>query len=79
MSDNATNYKINVTGNANQVIANIGKNVVGLTNTFTNFAAKMTMLNQVSEAVNKVSQAAFQGLVGSLLEFEQQQANLKRY
>lgn len=78
MSDNATNYKINVTGNANQVIANIGKNVVGLTNTFTNFAAKMTMLNQVSEAVNKVSQA-FQGLVGSLLEFEQQQANLKRY
>ena len=76
MSDNTTNYIINVTGNANQVIANIGKNVEGLTNTFTNFAAKITMLNQVSEAVNKVSQA-FQGLVGSSLEFEQQQANLK--
>lgn len=76
MSDNTTKYIINVTGNANQVIANIGKNVEGLTNTFTNFAAKITMLNQVSEAVNKVSQA-FQGLVGSSLEFEQQQANLK--
>ena len=76
MSENSVNFIINVNGNAKQTITNIGKSMEGLTGTFTRLSAKLTLVNQATSWFSSAAQA-MQGLVGTSLEFEQQQANLK--
>ncbi|MCQ2960546.1 MAG: hypothetical protein MJ198_10240 [Bacteroidales bacterium] len=76
MSDNSVNFTINVNGNANQTITNIGKSMEGLTGAFTRLSAKLTLVNQATSWFSSAAQS-MQSLVGTSLEFEQQQANLK--
>lgn len=80
---NSFTYNFNITGNASNVavqLANnfghIGSEVNKVQSRLVNLGEKLLSLNAIPEFVSNVSNA-FQGLVGSSLEFEQQQANLK--
>lgn len=83
MAEQNVNFIINVEGNANNVISSIGKNFDSvskaaetLSGNMSKFTLTLTTFTQLTQVFQNVS-SAFQGLVGSSLEFEQQQANLK--
>ena len=83
MASNTLNFTINLNGNAykgvlqlNDSIANVVKNVEEASSVFKQLGTSSIFLNNISDAVDKAT-GAFRSLVGTSLEFEQQQANLK--
>lgn len=83
MADNTVNFKINIGGNAITGIAQIDDaldNLLVDANKTKSFFTKLTSdafnFNNVFDAVNKIT-AGFQSLVGTSLDFEQQQANIR--
>ena len=83
MANNTINFTINIDGNAYtgiaQIDAALGNVLVSAKNTksfFESFKTSAFNFDVITNAIGKVSQA-FNTLVGSSLDFEQQQANLK--
>ena len=83
MSGGAVRYVINIGGNASQQVNQLNSNVRGLNSSaqevnfsFDKLTMKLAMFNQVTESVTKIS-GAFQNLVGSSLEFEKSQTNIR--
>lgn len=83
MSDREVRYIINIGGNASQQTNELNTNVRGLNSsandvnvTFDKLTMKLAMFNQVTESVTKIS-GAFQNLVGSSLDFEKSQTNIR--
>lgn len=83
MSNNVINFTINMNGNAvpvaielNDSIQNVVQSVRSASTTLEDLGKKAFNLDSITKVVNNVSQA-FQSMVGTSLEFEQQQANLK--
>ncbi len=83
MSNNSINFTINLNGNAYKGILQIDnaveqviKSVESAKNSLQSIGSSAVFFNNISEAVNKAT-GAFRSLVGTSLEFEQQQANLK--
>ncbi len=83
MNSNVVNFTINVDGNAYKGIVQLDdafKNVMvdaqQMSKSFINSFKELMSLDSITNIVSNVSQA-FSSLVGSSLEFEQQQANLK--
>lgn len=81
--DNNVNFFINFSGNANNVASQLNISMNSLSSSVEKVQDRMsklsmtvTFFSQLTNVVQNVS-SAFQGLVGSSLEFEQQQANLK--
>lgn len=83
MSNNTVNFTINLNGNAYDGFLNLDRaigDVIGSSKEVTSSLSRIGMaafnFDVISNVVGKVSQA-FQSAVGSSLEFEQQQANIK--
>lgn len=83
MANNTINFTINIDGNAYtgiaQIDAALGNVLVSAKNTksfFESFKTSAFNFDVITNAIGKVSQA-FGTMVGSSLDFEQQQANLK--
>ncbi len=83
MANNTINFTINLDGNAYTGIAQIdkalGNVLVSAKNTksfFERIKSSAFDFNTITDAIGKVTQA-FQTMVGTSLDFEQQQANLK--
>ena len=83
MSGGEVRYIINIGGNASQQVQQLGRNVRGLNSSaeevnvsFDKLTMKLAVFNQVSESLSKIS-GAFQNLVGSSLDFEKQQTNIR--
>lgn len=81
--DNNVNFYINITGDANKVadqlnvsFNNLSSSVGKVQDRMNKLSMAVTFFSQLTNVAQNVS-SAFQGLVGSSLEFEQQQANLK--
>lgn len=81
--NNVINFTVNINGNATKVsvelddtVRKLVKSVTAAGNSFDRLGMKAFNFDAITNVVNKVSQA-FQSLVGSSLDFEQQQANLK--
>lgn len=77
------NFTVTMNGNAvpvaielNDSIQNVVQSVRSASTTLEDLGKKAFNLDSITNVVNKVSQA-FQSLVGTSLEFEQQQANLR--
>lgn len=83
MSNNVINFTVNINGNAvpvsmelNDSIQKVVQSVRSASTTLEDLGKKAFNFDAITNVVNKVSQA-FQSLVGSSLDFEQQQANLR--
>lgn len=83
MSNNVINFTVTIGGNAipvavelNDTIKSLVKSVNTANDAFDRIGRKSLAFDTLSNVVGKVSQA-FDTLVGSSLDFEQQQANLK--
>ena len=83
MSNNVINFTVKIDGNAvpvavelNDTIKNLVKSVDTANDAFNRVGKASFYLDSITNAIGKVSQA-FQTMVGSSLDFEQQQANLK--
>lgn len=83
MSSESINFTINLNGNAYKGVLNLGnavENVVGQVNqaktAFEKIGSAALNFDVITNSIGKISQA-FQSLVGSSLDFEQQQANLR--
>lgn len=83
MANQTVNFTINLDGNAYtgiaQIDAALGNVLVNAKNTksfFENFKTSAFNFDVITNAIGKVSQA-FQSMVGSSLDFEQQQANMR--
>lgn len=83
MSNNVVNFTINIDGNAykgilqvNDALDDVLVNAKQVKHSFTEWTKTAMGLDAVTNLVGKVSQA-FQSLVGSSLDFEQQQANMR--
>ena len=83
MSNQSVTFTINLGGNAYKGVLqldNAVEQVLGTvkdaTNAFDRFGKNALNFDVITNAIGKVSQA-FDTLVGSSLDFEQQQANLK--
>ena len=83
MSNNTLNFTINLNGNAyegvlqlNDAVSKITGSVKSAQSSFDKIGHSMIILNSISDILNKAT-GAFRSLVGTSLEFEQQQANLK--
>lgn len=83
MSNNVVNFTINLDGNAykgilqvNDALDDVLVNAKQVKHSFSDWTKDLMGLDAVTNLVGKVSQA-FQSLVGSSLDFEQQQANMR--
>ena len=83
MSNNVVNFTINLDGNAykgilqvNDALDDVLVNAKQVKHSFSDWTKDLMGLDAVTNLVSKVSQA-FQSLVGSSLDFEQQQANMR--
>ncbi len=83
MSNNVVNFTINIDGNAykgilqvNDALDDVLVNAKQVKHSFTEWTKTAMGLDAVTNLVSKVSQA-FQSMVGSSLDFEQQQANMR--
>lgn len=83
MNNNVVNFTINLNGNAydgvinlNNAIGNVVENASSATSALRKIGQNALDFDVISNVMGKVSQA-FDTLVGSSLDFEQQQANLK--
>lgn len=83
MSNNVVNFTINLDGNAykgvlqvNDALDDVLINAKQVKHSFSDWTKDLVGLDAFTNLVGKVSQA-FQSLVGSSLDFEQQQANMR--
>nr|MCR5190334.1 tape measure protein [Bacteroidales bacterium] len=83
MSNNVVNFTINLDGNAykgvlqvNDALDDVLVNAKQVKHSFSDWTKDLMGLDAVTNLVGKVSQA-FQSMVGSSLDFEQQQANMR--
>ena len=83
MSNPVINFTVTINGNAvpvaielNDAVQKVVSSVRNAETQLEKFGNKAFQLGAITNVVNKVSQA-FQSLVGTSLEFEQQQANLR--
>jgi len=83
MSNNAINFVINVNGNSipvmmelNDAVEKVKQNVDSATSNLKKLGDFASNIDFITNVVGKVTQA-FQTMVGTSLDFEQQQANLK--
>ena len=83
MSNNVINFTVNMNGNAvpvaielNDAVQKVVSSVRNAETQLEKFGNTAFQLDSITNVVDKVSQA-FQSLVGSSLEFEQEQANLR--
>lgn len=81
--NNVINFTVNINGNATQVsvelndtVRNLVRSVTDASTAFDGLGKKAFYLDSITNIVNKASQA-FGALVGSSMDFEMQQANLR--